>query len=83
MGSYRFLAPFMSRKISQLIHSIRKTSQPLQRTKFCRAWNSASAGIKRIIFVSPNFEKIAKDKYDSVGRGCLLDVLHFFEGKTI
>jgi hypothetical protein len=36
---------------------------------------------KRIIFVSPNFEKIATDKYDSVGRGCLLDVLHFSKEK--
>jgi hypothetical protein len=31
------LAPFMSRKISQLIHSIRKTSQPLRMKTFCRA----------------------------------------------
>jgi hypothetical protein len=33
--------------------------------------------------LSPNFEKNAKDRYDSVGRCCLLDVLYFSKEKQL
>jgi hypothetical protein len=83
MAYYRLLAVFISRKLSQLIHSIRKIIQALQRQIFCRASNSGSVGVKKIIIVSLNFEKIAKDKYETVGRGYLLDILRFSQEKKL
>jgi hypothetical protein len=72
----------MSRRIFQLRHPIKKISQPLSIRAFSRASNSVSADTNRIAFASPRLEKIAKEKYDSAGRGRHLAFFVFFKEET-
>jgi hypothetical protein len=73
----------MSRRIFQLRHPIKKISQPLSIRAFSRASNSVSADTNRIAFASPRLKKIAKEKYDSTGRGHRLAFLVFSKKRQV